>query len=214
MCHFGHLPAERGNLAWQANGLSRASTSVPSSSRLSGPGSRFVLDRAQELVALVIGGLWHADRMSIYVVRPGEGEDAGVGPIGLRIVEDGSHTNHRLGLVQSSLPPGPAQPPQHIHHEHEETFIVTKGKVRFMSGTDSVDADAGTVVVVPIGVPHTFSNPFDEPAAFVGLMTPDLYIQYFRDLGQLPLDAQGLLQRADIARTMARYATEVVPPPQ
>ena len=150
--------------------------------------------------------------MSIYVVRPGEGEDAGVGPIGLRIVEDGSHTNHRLGLVQSSLPPGPAQPPQHIHHEHEETFIVTKGKVRFMSGTDSIDAEAGTVVVVPIGVPHTFSNPFDEPAAFVGLMTPDLYIQYFRDLGRLPLDAQGLLQPADIARTMARYATEVVPP--
>ena len=43
-------------------------------------------------------------------------------------------------------------------------------------------------------------------------MTPDLYIQYFRDLGQLPLDHQGMLNTADIARTMARYATDVVPP--
>jgi len=38
------------------------------------------------------------------------------------------------------------------------------------------------------------------------------YIQYFRDLGQLPLDHQGMLNPADIARTMARYATDVVHP--
>jgi quercetin dioxygenase-like cupin family protein len=99
-----------------------------------------------------------------------------------------------------------------VHHQHEETFIVTAGKVRFTSGTDFVDAEAGTVVVVPIDVPHTFSNPFEEPAAFIGLMTPDLYIQYFRDLAQLPVDQHGMLQPADVARTMAHYATEVVPP--
>ncbi|MBV9354263.1 MAG: cupin domain-containing protein, partial [Chloroflexi bacterium] len=58
----------------------------------------------------------------------------------------------------------------------------------------------------------TFSNPFEEPAEFIGLMTPDLYIQYFRDLSHLPLDQQGMLRPADVARTMARYATEVVPP--
>jgi len=99
-----------------------------------------------------------------------------------------------------------------VHHEHEEVFIVTAGKVRFTSGHDSIDVDAGTVVVVPIGVPHTFSNPFQEMAVFIGTMMPDLYIQYFRDLGQLPVDQQGMLDPADIARTMARYATEVVRP--
>lgn len=39
--------------------------------------------------------------------------------------------------------------------------------------------------------------------------TPDLYIQYFRDLATLPLDERGLLSPADIGRTMARYATDV-----
>ena len=91
-------------------------------------------------------------------------------------------------------------------------FIVTAGKVRFTSGTESVDVEAGTVVAVPIGVPHTFSNPFQEKAVFIGTMTPDLYIQYFRDLGQLPVDHHGMANPADIARTMARYATEIVRP--
>ena len=150
--------------------------------------------------------------MPIHVIRPGEGEPTMTGPIGLRIIEDGSHTGHRLGLVEATLQPGPAQPPQHIHHEHDEVFIVTAGQLRFTSGTESVDASAGTVVVVPIGIPHTFSNPFQETARFIGTMTPDLYIQYFRDIGQLPAGPHGMPDPAATARTMANYATEVIPP--
>ena len=148
--------------------------------------------------------------MGIRVIRPGDGERVGIGAIHARIIEDGSSTGHRLGLIEATIPPGPAQPPQHVHHEHDEVFIVTAGKVRFTTGDDSVDVEAGTVVVVPIGVPHTFSNPFEAIAVFIGTMTPDLYVQYFRDLAQLPVDDQGMLKPADIASTMARYATDVV----
>jgi hypothetical protein len=41
-------------------------------------------------------------------------------------------------------------------------------------------------------------------------MTPDLFIEYFRDLGRLPVNEQGMLDPADIGRTMAKYATGVV----
>jgi len=150
--------------------------------------------------------------MDIRVIRPGEGEQAFSGPIGARIIEDGSHTRHQLGLLEATLQPGPAQPPQHVHREHEEVFIVTRGKIRFTSGVESVDVEAGTVVVVPIGVPHTFGNPFDDTAVFIGTMPPDLYLQYFRDIGQLPKNERGQADPGDIARTMARYATDVVPP--
>ena len=68
-------------------------------------------------------------------------------------------------------------------------------------------------MIVPVGVSHTFSNPFDQPAVMLNTFTPDLYIQYFRDLATLPVNAQGLLDPADIGRTMARYATDVVRPP-
>lgn len=148
--------------------------------------------------------------MSIVVVGPEDGERAGGGPIRCRIIEDGSHTEHRLALIEVVVPPGPAMPPQHVHHKFEEIFIITKGRLRFTTGADSVDVAAGSCVTVPLGTPHTFSNPFDEPATMIGTLTPDFYIEYFRDLGKLPVDEQGMLNPADIGRTMARYETEVV----
>ena len=63
---------------------------------------------------------------------------------------------------------------------------------------------------MPAGTPHTFLNPFGEPAKFLCAMTPDLYIEYFRDLSALPLDEHGLLNPADVGKTMAKYATEVI----
>ena len=36
--------------------------------------------------------------------------------------------------------------------------------------------------MVPPGTPHTFANVSDEPAVLLNTFTPDLYIQYFRDL--------------------------------
>jgi mannose-6-phosphate isomerase-like protein (cupin superfamily) len=149
--------------------------------------------------------------MSIIVVTPNDGEQSGGGPIRCRIIEDGSHTDHRLGLIEVNVPLGPASPPQHIHRKHDEIFIITKGRLRFTSGDQTVDVGAGSCVTVPPGTPHTFSNPFDEPATFINTLTPDLYVEYFRDLGRLPVDDKGLLSPADIGRTMARYDTEVVP---
>lgn len=148
--------------------------------------------------------------MTLHVVRPSEGEQSGGGAIRCRIIEDGSHTEHRLGLIEATVPPGPAGPPQHIHRAHDEIFIVTAGKLRFTSGTDSVDVEAGSCVTVPPGTPHTFANPFDEPARFIGALTPDLYVEYFRDLAALPVDEHGHLNLADVGRTMAKYDTEVI----
>jgi mannose-6-phosphate isomerase-like protein (cupin superfamily) len=146
----------------------------------------------------------------IHVVGPNDGEESGGGPIRCRIIEDGSRTQHRLGLIEVIVPPIPGGPPQHVHHEHDEIFIVTQGALRFTSGSDSVDAVAGSCVTVPPGTPHTFANPFDQPAKFICTVSPDLYVEYFRDLSRLPVDGKGMLHPADIGKTMAKYATEVI----
>src|SRR5947208_1377909 len=82
-------------------------------------------------------------------VGPDDGEMAGGGPISCRIIEDGSRTRHRMAVIEAQVPPGPGSPPQHVHREHDEIFIVTKGKLRFTSDTESFEAEAGTTVTVP-----------------------------------------------------------------
>jgi mannose-6-phosphate isomerase-like protein (cupin superfamily) len=147
---------------------------------------------------------------SVRIVRPGEGEITGGGKIKIRILEDGSNTQHRLGLAEASVPPGPGTPPQHVHQKHDEVFIVTSGTLRFTTPDGTQDLGTGAVAIVPAGVPHTFANPFDVPVTFLNTFTPDLYINFFRDLAHLPVNAQGVLEPADIGRTMAKYDTAVL----
>jgi oxalate decarboxylase/phosphoglucose isomerase-like protein (cupin superfamily) len=84
---------------------------------------------------------------------------------------------------------------------------MVSGTVRFTSGEESFDAPARTLVMVPPGAPHTFANPDQEPAIIVNTFTPDLYVQYFRDLRDMTASGQppsaGL-----ITDLMSRYATE------
>ncbi len=54
--------------------------------------------------------------VQVSVVGPGEGEEIFLGPAArMRILEDGSTTEHRLGLAESTLAPHTAGPPQHRH---------------------------------------------------------------------------------------------------
>lgn len=149
--------------------------------------------------------------MSIAVARGAEGEIVSIGPMRIRILEDGGHTQHRLGVVELTIPPHVDGPPQHLHHNHEETFYVVSGTPTFTSGTDTITAELGTLVTAPIGTPHTFANPGDVPVVMLCTVTPDLYIDYFRELNALSTGSTYLDPRT-VAEVMARYATEVVKP--
>jgi mannose-6-phosphate isomerase-like protein (cupin superfamily) len=140
------------------------------------------------------------------IVGPADGEVALSGPVRMRILEDGSTTSHRLGLGEITIAPRTAGPPQHRHGQHDEGFYVVSGTVRFTSGQESFDATAGTLVMVPPGAPHTFANPADEPAVILNTFTPDLYVQYFRDLHDMIASGQPLSDEA-VTGVMARYAT-------
>jgi pimeloyl-ACP methyl ester carboxylesterase/mannose-6-phosphate isomerase-like protein (cupin superfamily) len=143
----------------------------------------------------------------VSIVRPDGGEVALDGPVRLRIIEDGSTTAHRLGIAEITIAPHVAGPPQHRHGRHDEGFYVVAGTARFTVGEESYEAPAGTLVMIPPGAPHTFANESDAPVTLLNTFTPDLYVQYFRDLrdmvasGEQPTTGQ-------IAGVMARYATE------
>ncbi|MCX4681065.1 cupin domain-containing protein [Streptomyces sp. NBC_01433] len=144
---------------------------------------------------------------AVSVVGPGEGETILLGTTRLRVLEDGSNTGHRLGLVESVLAPHTPGPPQHRHAQHDEGFYIISGTVRFTVGEKDHDATAGTFVLVQPGAPHTFANTTDQPAVMLSTFTPDLYVQYFRDLQDMIAGGQAMTPQATI-RTMSRYATE------
>ena len=142
----------------------------------------------------------------ISIVGPDGGEQTLPGPVRLRILEDGSTTNHRLGIGEITIAPHTEGPPQHRHGRHDEGFYVVSGTARFTVGDQSHDAGPGTLVMVPPGAPHTFANPGDEPAVLLNTFTPDLYVQYFRDLRDMIASGQELTPETTI-EAMSRYAT-------
>jgi mannose-6-phosphate isomerase-like protein (cupin superfamily) len=144
----------------------------------------------------------------ISVVGPEGGEPTLTGPANVRIIEDGRTTSGRLGMAEIVLAPHTGGPPQHRHRQHDEGFYVVSGTVRFTTGETAFDAPPRTLVMVPPGAPHTFANPGDEPAVMLNTFTPDLYVQYFRDLRDLAAETGQPPSPPQIAHVMARYATE------
>ncbi|WP_107309213.1 cupin domain-containing protein [Streptomyces sp. TP-A0356] len=144
---------------------------------------------------------------AVSVVGPGDGETITLGTTRMRFLEDGSNTGRRLGMAESVLAPHTPGPPQHRHAQHDEGFYIISGTVRFTVGDKVHDATAGTLVMVPPGAPHTFANVTDHPAVMLSTFTPDLYVQYFRDLQDIFASGRELTPQASI-QTMSRYATE------
>jgi mannose-6-phosphate isomerase-like protein (cupin superfamily) len=142
----------------------------------------------------------------VSVVTTANGEVIQLGPTQLRILEDGRTTGHRLGVAEITLPPHTPGPPQHRHAQHDEGFYVVSGTARFTVGETPYDVTAGTLVMIPPGAPHTFANPGDEPLVLLNTFTPDLYVQYFRDLAEMIADGEPLTA-ANTIKAMSRYAT-------
>jgi len=142
----------------------------------------------------------------VSVVGPADGEVIRLGSTQMRILEDGRTTGHRLGLGEITLAPHTDGPPQHRHAQHDEGFYVVSGRARFTVGETTYDAAEGTLVMIPPGAPHTFSNPGDQAAVLLNTFTPDLYVQYFRDLRDMIAGGQELTPEATL-QAMSRYAT-------
>ena len=153
--------------------------------------------------------------MDVHLATPETAETIDLNPlepVTIRILEDGSNTGHRAGLIQGWLPPGCSGPPQHIHREHDEMFFVVSGTVRFISGNEYVDVPAGELVTAPIGTPHTFANASaDQPATMLCTLTPDRFVNYFRELGALAAGDKKPSPDA-IMDVMSHYATEPYQP--
>ena len=78
-----------------------------------------------------------------------------------------------IGISETWSDPGGPAAPEHVHHEHAESFYVLEGELTFMAGGRELRAAAGSWVQVPPGVPHTFAPTWSEPVRFLEIHTPN-----------------------------------------
>jgi oxalate decarboxylase/phosphoglucose isomerase-like protein (cupin superfamily) len=99
---------------------------------------------------------------------------------------------------------------------HDETFLVTSGKMSFhlLSGR-TITASQGDYVTVPTRSPHTFSNPYDEEAKFFNTYTPAHYINYFKMLATMaergkPMDPEVNRRAMAVSKVLIWFVLEVL----
>ncbi|MGH2873812.1 MAG: cupin domain-containing protein [Solirubrobacteraceae bacterium] len=142
----------------------------------------------------------------ITIVAPGDGDAVLTGPATVRIIEDGSATDHRLGIGIITLAPHAEGPPQHWHEQHDEGFYVLSGTATFSAGEATHEVPAGGFVMVPPKAVHTFANHTDQTVEILNTFTPDLYVQYFRDARDMMASGTQITPQS-LLGVMANYHT-------
>ena len=117
------------------------------------------------------------------VVGPGEGERIGVGGSSVLLKGTGGRTDGMLFRSETTVEPGFAGPPPHVHRELHDLFYVLEGTLSLRDGDALVLASPGTIACFPPGAVHTFSNESGEPVRFLNFNTPAGWESYMRDLG-------------------------------
>jgi quercetin dioxygenase-like cupin family protein len=88
-----------------------------------------------------------------------------------------------LVLTEAIYPPGAKGPDPHVHHEHVDCFFVLAGQLEWRVGPslEPHTGHAGTFVLVPRDVLHTFRNPGPGEARFLNMHAPGLgFERYLR----------------------------------
>jgi mannose-6-phosphate isomerase-like protein (cupin superfamily) len=124
-----------------------------------------------------------------------------------------AETGGAFFLSETTVEPGFAGPPLHIHHELTDMFYVLEGTLTFRVGEETIEGPPGTFVCAPPGTPHTFSNPSSEPVRFLNFNVPGGFERYMRDLVEAWEKAGGPPDPAALGAIASRYDFELAAPP-
>jgi mannose-6-phosphate isomerase-like protein (cupin superfamily) len=101
------------------------------------------------------------------VIPPGTGMRTGnVEFLGL------SEHSPRFNVSVITMAPRAHGPETHVHADEDDAFYILDGELTFVLDEGDVPAPAGTFVLVPPGVNHTFLNPLDRPTRVLNIHAP------------------------------------------
>ena len=127
-----------------------------------------------------------------------------IGKLEIKYLIDGS-VHKGIGLFELTVPSGSNVPLPHSHIHNEECIYVLEGILRYSVDDVTRDLHPGDVMCTPKGSVHGFSNPYEEKARVLIMLTPDIGIQYFRDVASI-VNAGEPPDITQILAVMARYS--------
>src|SRR5215475_2080702 len=140
------------------------------------------------------------------------GESIAVGNLVVRYLRDGAKDG-QMGAFELLVPPGSNVPPAHSHTLNEELVYVLEGRLRYHVNQETRDLSPGDSMATPKGAVHGFSNPFDNDARALIIMSPDIGAQYFHDVAAV-INAGGPPDKAKLIAVMDRYGLKLPTPPK
>ncbi|WP_019585943.1 cupin domain-containing protein [Deinococcus apachensis] len=108
---------------------------------------------------------------------------------------------------ENVLPAGSPGPRPHLHRYHQETFYVLEGELTVRVGEQTLQAPAGSFVVIPRGVVHQPSNPGAQPTRVLLIFSPGGMDRFFIEAaeGRHPLQAR--VEAPDVLEQLQAFTT-------
>ena len=144
-------------------------------------------------------------------MQPQEQPVVKIGELEIRYLVDGTLTGAGSGMFELTVGPGARVPPAHSHSRNEEMVYVLEGMLRYRVDDEIRDLTPGERMYTPRGSVHAFSNPHNRPARALIILTPDIGVQYFRDVADV-VGRPGGPEPAKMAEVMTRYGLVLAPP--
>src|SRR5216684_9217553 len=105
-------------------------------------------------------------------MQPQEQPFMKIGQLEIRYLIDGTVAGAGVGMFELTVPPGAKVPPAHSHRDNEEIVYVLEGVLRYAVDDELRDLRPGEHMRTPRGSVHSFSNPHDQTARALIVLTP------------------------------------------
>jgi quercetin dioxygenase-like cupin family protein len=123
-----------------------------------------------------------------------------------RVLADAESTGGRYGLIDMLVPAGD-MPPLHVHHDHDEGFLLLDGELTLFLPGKEIPLAPGEWVLAPRGVPHAY-RVGPAPAHVLVLSQPGRFVDFVRDVAALAEATPEALGEA-----AATHGIEILGPP-
>jgi len=144
-----------------------------------------------------------ADAAAHHRISRDDGERVSLGGLDIVFKITSDQTGGVFAICEMPVQPGRLIP-GHLHDTEDEFSYVIEGRIGVLIGEEEFTAEAGSWVIKPRGIAHTFWNPGPNHARTIEIIAPAGFENFFREISGI-FSADGPPDVERLTTTAARY---------